>query len=211
MTEKYSKISQAKLILFDLGNVMVDIDVNATIMAFKALGVHDVEKYVTQSHSVGGFFTDFERGFISPETFCNEIRRMSGVEATDEEIRTAWNAMIGLFPIENVRLVEALRKRHEVALLSNTNQIHLEYFDPMAEGYKSMNDLFDKAWYSHELHMSKPNSDIYEAVLSAHGCKADEVVFFDDSEANVRGAEAVGITSFVVTKEKPVASYFDAL
>lgn len=208
MDENYSKISNAKLIIFDLGNVMIDIDMMATIKAFNTLGVQDVEKYVTQSHSVGGFFTDFERGLISPEVFCDKIRLMSGVNADNNKIRKAWNAMIGSFPIENVRLVEHLRKKQQVVLLSNTNQIHLEYFDSLAEGYKSLSELFDKVWYSHIMHMSKPNKEIYNEVLSAHNCTAKEAVFFDDNEANILGAESVGITSFKVTKDNPITKIF---
>lgn len=209
MEKKYSKISKAKLIIFDLGNVMVDIDMKATIKAFNDLGVQNVEKYVTQSHSTGGFFTDFERGLISPEVFCDNVRNMSGVNATDQQIRHAWNAMIGPFPKDRIALVERLRKNHTVVLLSNTNQIHLEYFDILAEGYNSMENLFDKTWYSHEMHMSKPNKDIYEAVLKAHDCNPDEAVFFDDNLANVNGAESIGITSFQITHDVSVIDIFN--
>lgn len=211
MIEKYSKISDTKLIIFDLGNVMININMEATIKAFNTLGIQDVEKYVTQSHSVGGFFTDFEQGLISPEEFCNHVRQMSGVQVSNDDIRNAWNAMIGDFPHENILLVEQLRKKHEVVLLSNTNQIHLEYFDGLANGYDSLSQLFDKVWYSHQMHMSKPNRNIYETVLTSHGYKAEEAVFFDDNQSNVDGAKAVGIASYLVTKELSTAKLIEKL
>lgn len=201
--------SNTKLIIFDLGNVLVDINMHKTINAFKDLGISGIEKNVTQSHSIGGFFTQFEQGLISPEEFCSSIRTLANIKASDIEIRRAWNAMIGDFPSERIKLIEKLRKDYIVVILSNTNQIHLEYFDGLAQGYESLDNLFHHTWYSHQMHMSKPSCDIYKKVLEYHDVKPDETIFFDDSQLNIEAASKIGIQSYLVNKENGgIMAYF---
>lgn len=199
--ENYLDVRSKRLLIFDLGNVIVDIDMNATVEAFRKFGVDGVERYVTESHSVGGIFTQFERGEVSDISMFNEIRRLSGISSlSDSQIRDAWNAMIGNLPTQRVRVIERLKKTHTVVLLSNTNITHKECFDSLAEGYDSLSDLFDKTWYSHEMHMNKPHSDIFLKVLEYHGVQASEAVFFDDSLMNVEAARKLGIESVHVRK-----------
>lgn len=130
------RIEKSKLLIFDLGNVIVDINMQETIRAFEKLGVKGIEQHVTQSHSVGGFFTQFEQGLITPEEFCDSLRKKTGIKVSNEAIYEAWNAMIGKMPKERIELIEKLKERYTVVLLSNTNQVHLEYFDGIADGYK---------------------------------------------------------------------------
>lgn len=195
-------IEKSPLLIFDLGNVILNIDMQATLDAFRALGIDGVENHVTQSHSVGGIFTLFEQGKISPEEFCEHLRQIANISATNQQITSAWNAMIGPISLATVQLIEQLKRHHTVVLLSNTNQLHFNYFDNMAQGYSSLSDLFDKTWYSHEMHLSKPDKKIFETVLSYHGVAAQQASFFDDSEANIQSAQELGINSFLVSKDK---------
>lgn len=190
--------SQIKLIIFDLGNVMIPINMAATASAFAQLGVPNIQKYVNQSHSMGGFFTDFEQGLISPTVFCDKLREMTNLPLTNEQITQAWNAMIGSFPEENVRLVEQLKQTHTVVLLSNTNKLHFDAFDHLAPGYPSLSALFHKTYYSHELHLSKPNPEIFQFVLRDNNVDAPNAAFYDDSPANIAAATALGIQSFLI-------------
>jgi len=201
--------TNTKLIIFDLGNVIVDINMQDTIEAFSRLGIRGIEKNVTQSHSVGGFFTQLEQGRISPSKFYDNIRNKTGINASDEDIRQAWNAMIGELPDERVNIIEKLREQYIVVILSNTNIIHLEYFDSLAKGYKSLSDLFHQTWYSHEMHLSKPSPEIYKKVLDYHKVNACETIFFDDSKINIEAAQQIGIQSYLVEKEKGgIMNYF---
>ncbi|MCQ2203313.1 MAG: HAD family phosphatase [Bacteroidales bacterium] len=189
--------SNIRLIIFDLGNVIVPIDMNRTIQQMEALGITNIQRHVTQSHSIGGVFTDFEQGMVSPSTFCESLRQMTSIKATDEELCHAWNAMIGPLSERTVRLVEQLKKNYTVVILSNTNQIHKEYFDTLASpwGYPSLADLFDHVWYSHEMHLSKPSEAIFRSVLNHHGVLPSEALFFDDSKVNIEAAHTLGINT----------------
>lgn len=208
MNDFYKQISDSKLIIFDLGNVLIDVDVRKSIEAYKNIGVSNVENILTNSAAIGGVFADLERGLISISDFCESIRQMAKKNILDIDIINALNAMIGSFPIANVRLIERLKVKHTVVLLSNTNEIHKKYFDALAEGYASLSDLFDKTWYSHEMHMSKPSQEIFNKVLDYHGVKPNKAVFFDDSITNVNAARQLGITSFNVNAENTLEKFF---
>lgn len=203
MTDFRSMLDAARLLIFDLGGVLIDIDVVATAKAFEKLGIRDINRHVSQSHAVGGgFFADFERGLISKDEMFDNIRRFSGINTlTNSEITIAWNAMLGSFVEERIAAVERMKKSHEIALLSNTNILHYEQFDSQVPGYNSLSQLFDRVWYSHEMHMSKPDPAIYRAVLDAHSCPADKALFFDDSQRNLDGAASVGMQTCLVTPE----------
>ncbi len=191
-------VDNSKLLIFDLGNVILNIDMQATIDAFKSLGIEGVERHVTQSHSVGGIFTLFEQGLISPQEFCDYLRQLSNSQITNAQIRDAWNAMIGDISTETIGIIEDLKASHTVVLLSNTNQMHFDYFDHRVQGYRSLSELFDKTWYSHEMHLSKPNKAIYEQVLNYHNIVPEQVAFFDDSDINIEVARQLGINGFIV-------------
>lgn len=201
-------IEKSKLLIFDLGNVILKIDMQATINAFQNLGIVGVEKHVTQSHSVGGIFTQFEQGLVTPDKFCDELRKLSNSSITNAQIENAWNAMIGDISNNTIQLIEQLKKEHIVVLLSNTNKIHFDYFDVKAKGYKSLSELFHKTWYSHEMHLSKPDKRIFEKVLTYHKCKPQETSFFDDSELNIKAAQEMGINAFVVDKNVGIEQWF---
>lgn len=211
MCDFSDKIKRSKLIIFDLGNVLLDVNVGKSVEAYKRLGVPDVEKILTDSCAVGGAFIALEQGTISTAEFCEQIRRASGISLSDSDIVSALNAMLGSFPDSKVELVERLRKRYTVVLLSNTNAVHKECFDTMARGYKSLSDLFDRTWYSHEMHLSKPSAEIFTQVLEYHKCKPTETSFFDDSSKNVAAAQQLGINAFLVSAEMPVEQYFSFL
>lgn len=201
-------IENSKLIIFDLGNVMLDIDLKASIEGFRYLGIDDIQENLSASHAAEGFMSDFEKGDISVEQFYEEVRKYCDCDFTDDAIAKAWNAMIGEFPKERIRLVEKLKETHRVVLLSNTNELHRQAFDALAEGYISIDLLFHRTYYSHELHMAKPDEQIFKSVLAEEGVKPEEVCFFDDSDLNLQAARRLGIHAFKVDKQHDVISYF---
>lgn len=200
-------MNRAELVIIDLGGVLVDIDIPATARAFAALGVDNLQHYITQSHAGDGIFGNFERGLVSPAEFIAEVRRLSHLSPTDEQITAAWNSMLGSFGIDKVRIIEALRQTKRVVLLSNTNQIHYEAFAHAVPGYATVEDLFDDAYYSHTLHLSKPNPEIYQTVIRQQRIDPSRAVFFDDSELNISAACALGINGFRITPEMDLSAY----
>jgi putative hydrolase of the HAD superfamily len=183
-----------KNIVFDLGGVLVDLDFKAAINGLQKAGFVNVKEQL-QSFDREGIFQKFELGEMTAEEFRTAIRENSTVTLTDEEIDALWNAMLLEIPREKLELILDLRGKYMVYLLSNTNSIHWDYVCKNAFNYRGfrVNDYFEETFLSYEMHLAKPDKAIYEKVLQDANLLAEETLFIDDSEANCKAAEEVGI------------------
>lgn len=193
-----------KNIVFDLGRVLLNIAPENTIDRFKELGFNEVEKkhtFLKQS----GVFEKLEKGQISPSAFAGEIRNLLAQKCSDQQIVEAWKAMILEIPEKNIRLLRKLKPAYRLFLLSNTNQIHIEKVnsDLQSEyGIDTLDELFEKAYYSHDLAMSKPDPEIYRKVLALANLKPAETLFIDDRQENTRAAQKLGIQSHLLLPDE---------
>lgn len=190
-----------KAIIFDLGGVIINLDEGATVKAFAELANHSVEQ-VMRNYQSSDAFKQYEMGLITSEAFRQEVRSMMTTNAEDVAIDQAWNAMLGEIPMARLELLLELQKDYEVMILSNTNSIHEKAFNQTLKavsGKESLHDFAHQVFFSHELNMRKPNTDIYEEVLKRSGFKAGDCIFLDDKPENLRGAEEVGLNTFHVT------------
>lgn len=186
-----------KNIIFDLGGVLLNIDYQATINAFKKLGMKDFDEFFTQA-AQHQLFDRLDKGEISPVAFRNELRRLSGLEVSDEEIDSAWNAMLLDLPAKRLALLERVGKRYRTFLLSNTNSIHYPaYMDYLNRHYgiADLSALFNKQYLSFQVGMRKPDREIYTHVLSDQALQAGETLFIDDSFQHVEGAREAGLNA----------------
>ena len=183
-----------KNIVFDLGGVLVDLDFKAAINGLQKAGFAKVKEQL-QSFDREGIFQKFELGEMTAEEFRTAIRENSTVTLTDEEIDALWNAMLLEIPREKLELILDLRGKYMVYLLSNTNSIHWDYVCKNAFNYRGfrVKDYFEETFLSYEMHLAKPDKAIYEKVLQDANLLAEETLFIDDSEANCKAAEEVGI------------------
>ncbi|MEO7265850.1 MAG: HAD family phosphatase [Ferruginibacter sp.] len=197
-------MSKLKNIIFDLGGVLIDIDYLKTNEAFKNLGFNHFEKMFSQ-FSADKLFEKLETGYISEDDFYKQLlHQQEGISKTD--ITEAWNAMLMDFRLGSIAFLSQLKPRFQLFLLSNTNIIHQAAFQEQFRaqtGYKSLSELFTKAWYSNEIGLRKPNKEIYEFVLRDAGITAEETLFIDDSYNNIETAKALGFrTHLLVPGEK---------
>ena len=192
-----------KNIIFDLGGVILDIDYKRTIQSFSNLGIADASLLYSKS-SQNNLFDELEKGNISEEDFYSGIRKLSNRNLMDIEIRDAWNAILIGLPDENVKLITELKKNHRLFLLSNTNNIHEKAYRKMiVEKYGSFvfDDIFEKMYLSHHLHLRKPDPAIFKFVLEVSGLKVEETCFIDDSPQHVESARKMNIKSFHFTEQ----------
>jgi FMN phosphatase YigB (HAD superfamily) len=184
-------------IIFDLGGVVLDIDVQRTLDAFKNIGVDDkiiMEHYLTP----GNFFHKFEKGLITTNEFRDSLRKLTVRNISNEEIDAAWNAMILGFPEENIKLLIYIKDKYRSILLSNTNELHFPYYsNQLAAKFPGTNldDLFEITYYSHLVKERKPDPEIFKYVLEDSQLKPEETLFIDDMLSNLEIAQTFGIVT----------------
>jgi glucose-1-phosphatase len=175
-------------IIFDLGGVIVDLDMSRTFHAFnRFFGESAVE--LENGYLKSKVLRQYETGAIDTETFLSQLLQLAKNGESRGDIVAAWNAMLVRIPDERLRMLEQLRQSHRIFILSNTNELHEEYFEKMAPGYDRVSDLFEKAYYSHRIGCRKPESAAFTAVLSDSGLKPEETLFVDDLADNIATAK----------------------
>lgn len=183
-------------IIFDLGGVILNLDYNLTIEAFKNLGRDNFEKLYTQSNQ-DKIFDLFEIGAITPEEFREYLRQFFTDEISDFEIDAAWNAMLLDLPVARIKLLNELKKEYPIYLFSNTNAIHyINFKNYLNDNFGNSNlleDTFNQAYFSHLAKVRKPNAAAFEMVLNDHQLKPQSTLFIDDSLQHIEGAKKVGI------------------
>ncbi|MDX2443168.1 MAG: HAD family phosphatase [Bacteroidales bacterium] len=184
-------------IIFDLGGVFLDLDVNKTIQAFVSLGF--TEKMLNHDQNNKKVFWQFEVGKITPEEFRKGICDLLEKEIPDDEIDNAWNAMILGFKEEEIQLLLDLKSKYRTFLLSNTNIMHEKIYSDMLDSLMGikMTDLFEKVYYSHEVGMGKPDPEIFSVVINDNGLNPEETLYIDDTEQHIESAKNLGVKCFL--------------
>jgi putative hydrolase of the HAD superfamily len=187
-----------KNLIFDFGGVICNIDLELTKQAFSRLGLKkfDTEQSIIKS---SGLFEELETGQISPGQFRVELRNFFDHPVADQQIDAAWNALLLDIPEPRIRMLEALRQRYRIFLLSNTNEIHYQcYANQLREkyGYAGFDALFEKAWFSFRIGLKKPSTEIFRHVLSERMLNPSETLFIDDTLMHVEGARNAGIHAY---------------
>ena len=184
-----------KNIIFDLGGVILNLDNRKTEDAFVALGVKNFREYFGHGFAAA-FFKDYEVGHITDRQFIDSVRQLTGLAVPDQAIIDSWNALLLDFPAERVQLLKDLRKTYRIFLFSNTNALHLTALQQIwtnTFGGGSLDEHFEKTYYSHLLGMRKPDREPFEFILKENNLKGGETLFVDDAIVNVEGAEQAGL------------------
>lgn len=195
MTKKID-LTGIKNIIFDFGNVLLNIDPALSAKAFTQLGIKEGIDF-WGSRSSSDLLIGLEKGSITPDEFRKGALEMLVPGVTSLQVDEAWNALLLNLPLKRVEKLKALKSQYRIFLLSNSNQIHYECFMSRFEkefGF-SLNDLFEKLWFSHQLGMVKPNQEIFRFVLSDAGLNPAETLFIDDTLVHVEAARKLGINA----------------
>ncbi|MCX6271026.1 MAG: HAD family phosphatase [Bacteroidetes bacterium] len=198
-------------IIFDYGGVILNIDFQRTALAFHELGITRFDLLYSKASQVH-LFDDLEKGLTGPAEFHSRVREISGLELSDEKIDQAWNAIILDMPESRIRLLEQLKTRYRIFLLSNTNEIHYRLYTKQLQnrfGYSGFSDLFEKAYLSFQVKMKKPDREIFDFVLSDSKLDAEKTLFIDDSIQHINGAEQVGLQVFHLLPGMEINQLFD--
>jgi len=175
-------------IIFDFGDVFINLDKKATLDGLKKLGLSDWNEDLNYLN------LSFEKGQIAREDFLLGIQKHIP-NASIEEITTAWNAVLLDFPLKRLEFLQKLSKNYKLFLLSNTDSIHIETFEQEngTSFYSDFYQCFEKVYFSFEMGMRKPDVEIYNFVLSQHNLIAKHTLFVDDKKENTDAAQSLGI------------------
>ena len=200
-----------KNLIFDLGGVILDLSVDTSLSSFANLS--GIEKStVKRLFASSPEFELYEKGEISNEDFRAFVKKLYSIDAPDETLDACWNAMLLGFPKKKLELLETLKVKYNVYLLSNTNDIHLQHINnillPKVNHHTSLDDFFHRAYYSHRMKKRKPDAEIFEQVLNESNFLPAETLFLDDNQSNVEGAGKLGIKTLHVVNPDMVYDYF---
>lgn len=184
-------------IVFDLGGVIINLNVPRCVTNFKrlmgeanvrnVLGIDDEgEGVVAVSAATKQLMHDYEYGNISTDTFLTTLQEYCYPGTTIDQIREAWLSMLDTLPQERLDYIASLRQKgYRTILLSNSNELH---WDPIWEQYR-LGEYFDAVFASHHLHMAKPNREIFDHVVREAQVDCAHTVYVDDLEKNRKAGE----------------------
>ena len=178
-----------KNIIFDFGDIFINLD--------KKLFAQELEKLeiLQTSKETKTVLDSYEMGLISTKDFITYFQEKLNISRT--AIVKAWNAILLDFPQERLDFILELakNKKYRLFLLSNTNEMHISWIQEHVgkEFYIAFKSCFEQFYLSHEIHLRKPNTNIYNYVLKANSLVAEETLFIDDTEENIIAANSIGI------------------
>ncbi len=185
-----------KNIIFDLGNVIIDLNLEQTEIELGRILGNDLRQKLAALKQ-GDIFERYEMGLCSEADFIKTLQSVHHQPVSYRRLIDAWNAMLLGTPLHRLEMLARLKTKYNVFLLSNTNFTHLEWvYDDLKKSYGITDfetQFFHKAYYSHLVHLRKPNANIYEYVLHDADIQANETLFIDDNAANIAGAKSLGI------------------
>jgi len=185
-----------KNLLFDLGGVLIDLDVRRTLDAFRQMMTSDPVPEgatVTAGGLLGGHDSHlmnlYQTGMITTEEFMQSVLSTCHPGTTPEQVREAWFAMLlGIKPAKQELLRRLKREGYHVYILSNINEMHVDWTMEHCPVLRELDGLF----FSNEMHLAKPDPRCYETVIRDTGIVPDETIYIDDLLPNIEGGRAYG-------------------
>jgi glucose-1-phosphatase len=198
-------ISRYSTLIFDLGGVIINLNTQSTVDAFIRHNAALSPEILNHPAAI-----DYETGTISDAQFREEVRALVASQLSDDDIDLCWNAMILDIPAWRIDLLRRLRNNHTLFLLSNTNAIHMRRVEQEVSqfGVTSLDELFDRAYYSHKMNKRKPNTDIYEQIIRENNLRPEKTLFIDDNPYNIAGAQKTGIHTIHLTNPELLREIF---
>jgi putative hydrolase of the HAD superfamily len=192
-----------KAIIFDLGNVLLPIDLEKTYIAFSAYSSFSQEE-IGSIIIENQLWVPYESGKQSDVEFREFLRSRLDLTISDIEFDVAFSALLLNFHPGVYEWIASLQSTYHLILLSNTSSIHAERFTKVPLGPTGQNlfSLFHHVYYSFEMGLVKPDPAIYHRVLIEQGFEPSQVLFFDDNLANINSAKSIGIDSYLIDPKR---------
>jgi glucose-1-phosphatase len=197
-------------IIFDFGGVILNISHKELEDGFRALGVNDFERLFNQAQQ-SDLFKKFEIGALSVAEFRKAVKDLTGLNVSDSVLDSVWNQIICDFPPERIDLIKKLKENYKLYLLSNTNQIHYQYYTKkfLNEFGFELDSLFHNTFWSFIMGKRKPDAEAYNEIIRMENIVVNESLFIDDSEQNIIAAAKLGFKTFHLKSNLDLTNLFD--
>lgn len=175
-------------IIFDFGDVFINLNKQAIDTEFRKLGLtawHD---------DLDALNKKYETGMISEIEFLEGFQKHLP-NASVEEIKEAWNSILGDFPLYRLEFLQMIASKYKLFLLSNTDHTHIEKFE-LQEGETFARDFyscFEKVYFSYEIGIRKPDENAFKYVINNHNLNPKKTFFIDDKKENTEVAAKLGL------------------
>ncbi len=192
-------------IIFDFGDVFINLDYEGAKKAFQALGMQQMPQ------DVWALSLEYEVGKIDEEQFLSGFLKYLP-NASLIDIRTAWNKLIGDFPLHRLEFLQMLCGKYRLLLLTNTDQTHIDHFEHKVgmTFARSFYQCFEKVYYSFETGKRKPDPDLFKMLIRKHDLDPARTLFIDDKRENTDAAAALGIKVWnIVPGQEDVSQLFE--
>lgn len=177
-----------RAIIFDIGRVLIHVDIYRAmdgLASASPLSPSELWSAIEKDPR----WHDWQEGRITPRDWHLHLSQRLGVHLSFEEFTDAWNRALDPRPLQDGAILKKLSKRYRLALLSNTDPIHVQHMEAVYPFFS----LFPVRIYSCMVGASKPNPLIYREVLGACKVRAEEALYIDDVAAYAQAAERLGM------------------
>ncbi len=177
-----------KLVIFDLGNVLINHDAEIFLKDFMQVSGKDRQSVVDIFKNA--YSGKFDTGQSSARDFYNNIIKGLEVKLSFQDFK---NIYCNIFKEHSdfKPFVYQIMENFNTSILSNIDELHHNY---IINNWPWVLDIKD--WFvSYKMGMVKPDINIYNEVLNKMGFKAQETVFIDDREDNIQGAKKAGLNA----------------
>jgi HAD superfamily hydrolase (TIGR01509 family) len=195
-----------RAVIFDIGRVLIRIDVSRAMQGLAAGGSLSPSELWTAIEK-DPRWQDWQEGRISPRDWYLHLAKRFGGNFSFEQFTELWNRVLDPTPIHEDAFFEKLSKRYRLALLSNTDAIHVRHM----EAAYSFFAFFPVRIYSCVVGASKPDPIIYREALRALKVQAQEAVYIDDIAAYVQAAQRLGMGGLQFQSPAQLASDLKSL
>lgn len=195
-----------RAIIFDIGRVLIRVDV-ASAMTGLADGVSLSPQEVWSALEKDPRWNDWQEGRMSPRDWHLHVSRRLGSRLTFEQFVEVWNRALDPTPIHQNSFLAKLGKKYRLALLSNTDPLHVAHLEKTYSFFES----FPVRIYSCSVGASKPSPIIYKEALQACNVRAHEAVYVDDVPAYAQAATQLGMHGIVFQSPEQLQSDLRAL
>jgi putative hydrolase of the HAD superfamily len=193
-------------VIFDIGRVIIRVDLSRSFAAFgRREGLSHLQ--VLRELEADSHWPDWQEGRMSPRDWHAHLDEKFKLSHTFDEFCTIWNSVLDPNPILPELLFERLATKCRLALLSNTDPIHVAHFEATFPFVRH----FPTRVYSCRVGSSKPSPAIYHHALREIGALPEETMFIDDMHENVVAAAALGITAFHFSSASELLAEFSRL